>query len=85
MDVTNLSSTPVGPPPTTTCRLRVVTKSEYMMVKLYQPCVTVDQPLHPVVQERQPSLHLERMLGNFVKIELKLPTIHKLSLQLSIR
>lgn len=85
MNVTNLSSTPVGPPPTTTCRSRVVMKSENMMVKLCQPCVIVDQPLHPVVQGRRPSLHLERMLGNFVKIELKLPTIHELSLQLSIR
>ena len=81
MDVTNLSSTPVGPPPTTTCSARGVMKNENMMVKVYQPCVIIDQPLRDVVQGTQQSPRLE---GNVrkkdVEIELKLPTIHKLPL-----
>ena len=60
MDVTNLSSTPVGPPPTTTCSAREVMKSENMMIKLYQPCVIVDQPLRNVVQGTRQSLRLKR-------------------------
>ena len=60
MDVTNLSSTPVGPPPTTTCGATVVMKSEDVMTKLYQPYATVDQPLRNVVQGKRQSPHLKR-------------------------
>jgi len=68
--VTNLSSTPVGPPPTTTCKVREVTKSENSIIKLYQPCVIVDQPLRNVVQGTRPSLNLEGMSEGNVKVEL---------------
>ena len=81
MDVTNLSSTPVGPPPTTTCSARAVTKSEDVIVKLHQPCVIVDQPLQNVVQGTQQSPRLKQNVRNKdVQIKQKLLTIHKLSL-----
>lgn len=80
MDETNLSSTPVGPPPTTTCSAREVMKSENMMIKLYEPCVIVDRPLQNVVQGTRRSLRLKRNVRKKVQIEYKLLTIHKLSL-----